>query len=77
MASDLFRRLGYPAGKVKLVLNRYQKRGKLGVDAIADALKAPVDATIGNDFPTVIDAIDSGELLADAAPRAHVTQVGS
>jgi pilus assembly protein CpaE len=70
----VFRRLGYGPGKVRLVVNRYQKHGKLGLDAIADALKAPVDATIANDFPTVMAAINGGKLLADAAPRAHVTR---
>lgn len=70
----VFRRLGYGPDKVKIVVNRYLKRNKLGLDTIADALGVPIDATIDNDFPTVHQAIEEGKLLVDTAPRAHVTR---
>lgn len=68
----VLRRLGYRADKVKLVLNRYHKRAKLDRDTIADTLGVAVDATIDNDFPTVLGAIDDGALLQEAAPRSDV-----
>lgn len=71
---QVFRRLGYDRDKVKLVVNRYHKRSKLGLDAMADALGTEVDITVGNDFPAVVGAINNGKLLADAAPRARVTR---
>jgi pilus assembly protein CpaE len=70
----LFRQLGYGPDKVKLTLNRYHKRGKLDLDSISDALGADVNGTVANDFPTVIGAINTGELLFKAAPRARVTR---
>jgi pilus assembly protein CpaE len=70
----LFRQLGYQRDKVKLVLNRYSKRGGLHPDAISDALGVSVDATVSNDFPTVIKAVNEGTLLFNAAPKAHVTR---
>jgi len=70
----VLRDLGYGRDKLKLVLNRHQKRGQLDVDAIADALGMPVDGMVSNDFPTVIKAVNEGTLLSEAAPRARVTK---
>jgi pilus assembly protein CpaE len=71
---ELFGRLGYDQQKVKLVLNRYQKASKITLEVIADTLKAPIAHTIANDFVSIIDAINRGVLLVDAAPRAKLTQ---
>ena len=71
---ELFGRLGYDQQKVKLILNRYQKASKITLEVIADTLKAPVAHTISNDFVSIIDAINRGVLLVEAAPRAKLTQ---
>ena len=71
---ELFGRLGYDQSKVKLILNRYQKSSKITLDVVADTLKVPVAHAIANDFVSVIDAINRGLLLKDAAPRARLTQ---
>lgn len=70
----VFRRLGYRADKLKLIINRYHKRDKLDLDTISDALGAAVDATVANDYPVVIRAINEGVLLVDSAPHATVTE---
>ncbi len=71
---DLFGRLGYDQQKVKLILNRYQKASKITLEVISDTLKVPVAHTIANDFVSIIDAINRGVLLVEAAPRAKLTQ---
>ena len=71
---ELFGRLGYDQQKVKLILNRYQKASKITLDVIGDTLKVPVAHTISNDFVSIIDAINRGVLLVEAAPRAKLTQ---
>ncbi|HVX98117.1 MAG TPA: AAA family ATPase [Polyangia bacterium] len=71
---ELFGRLGYDQTKVKLILNRYQKSSKITLKVVADTLKVPVSHAIANDFVSVIDAINRGLLLRDAAPRARLTQ---
>jgi len=71
---ELFGRLGYDQQKIKLILNRYQKASKITLDVVADTLKVPVAHTISNDFVSIIDAINRGVLLVDAAPRAKLTQ---
>lgn len=71
---EIFARLGYRSDKLKLVLNRYHRRDKLDIDTIGDALGAAVDATVSNDFQTVVKAVNEGVLLVRAAPRAKVTR---
>ena len=71
---ELFGRLGYDQQKVKVIVNRYQKASKISLEVIADTLKAPVAHTIANDFVSLIDAINRGVLLVDAAPRAKLTE---
>lgn len=71
---EIFGRLGYDPSKIKLVLNRYQKSSKITLEVVADTLKIPVAHTISNDFVSIIDAINRGVLLVDAAPRARLTQ---
>jgi pilus assembly protein CpaE len=71
---ELFGRLGYDHTKVKLILNRYQKSSKITLEVVAETLKVPVSHAISNDFVSVIDAINRGLLLREAAPRAKLTQ---
>jgi pilus assembly protein CpaE len=71
---EMFGRLGYDQNKVKLILNRYQKASRITLDVIADTLKVPVTHTLANDFVSLIDAINRGVLLVDAAPRSKLTQ---
>ncbi len=69
---QLFKRLGYADRKIKLLLNRYRRTNRLTVDAIADALGREVDATVANDYPSVIKAINQGELLVHLSSRSRV-----
>jgi pilus assembly protein CpaE len=71
---ELFTRLGYDEQKVKLILNRYHKASKITLEVIADTLKAQVAHAISNDFVSVIDAINRGLLLKDAAPRGKLAE---
>jgi pilus assembly protein CpaE len=70
----IFKRLGYPETKVRLVLNRMRSSSQLDPDAISDALGRRVHGTVVNDFPTVIKAINQGQLLVDAYPGARVAK---
>jgi pilus assembly protein CpaE len=70
---DLFRRLG-AEGKLKLVVNRFQTGREITPQVVADTVGVAVAATVANDYPTVIRAVDRGQLLLDEAPRAQVTR---
>jgi pilus assembly protein CpaE len=70
---EMFKRLNYEDSKVRVVLNRHQKGSRITLDVVRDTLHMPVAHTLGNDFASVIDAINRGLLLRDAAPRARLT----
>lgn len=71
--ADLFRRLG--AGpKLKLVVNRFRAGHEIGPEVVADTVGLPVAATVANDYPGVIRAVNRGQMLLDDAPRAPVTK---
>jgi pilus assembly protein CpaE len=44
------------------------------VEAVADTVGLPVAATVANDYPSVVKALNKGVLLAQQAPRAPVTR---
>jgi pilus assembly protein CpaE len=71
---DVFRRLGYPAEKVQVVLNRFQKGSTITADIVEETLQVPATARVANDFAAVSRAASSGALLADDAPRSAATR---
>ncbi|MFN3200739.1 MAG: CpaE family protein [Bradymonadia bacterium] len=71
-ALRVFKRLGYPRDRIKLVLNRYHKKAPIPVEAIENALARPIDAKVVNDFPLVEMAVNEGMLLSDLKPGARI-----
>lgn len=69
----LFKRLG-SEGKLKLVVNRYQKVNEINLGVISETVGLPVAATIANDYPAVIRAVNKGVLLRDDASRGPVAR---
>jgi pilus assembly protein CpaE len=70
---DVLRRLG-AAEKLKLVVNRFQKEAEITSQVVAETVGVPVAATIANDYPAVIRAVNRGLMLSEAAPRSQVTR---
>ncbi|MBU0550933.1 AAA family ATPase [Myxococcota bacterium] len=64
----LFRRLGYGPDRIKVVLNRYQKKADVTLEAVHNALGQPVDAVIRNDFRMMILALNHGVMVSDVKP---------
>ena len=60
----VFKSLGYPADKVELMVNRFEKRGDISVDEISRLLGVPTVRTVPNAFKEVNDAINEGVALA-------------
>ncbi len=71
---DVFRRLGYPAEKVQVVLNRFQKGATITAEIVEETLEIPPAARIANDYAAVSRASAAGALLADGAPRSAATR---
>ena len=57
---DIFRSLGYPAENTRLIVNRYDKGGKLRLQDLQAALGASVLHTIPNDYVAVTDSVNQG-----------------
>jgi pilus assembly protein CpaE len=57
---DIFRSLGYPAEQTRLIVNRYEKGGKLRLQDLQPALGAEVLHTIPNDYMAVTDSVNQG-----------------
>ncbi len=57
---DIFRSLGYPAERTRLIVNRYEKGGKLRLSDLEHALGAEVMHTMPNDYASATDSVNQG-----------------
>ena len=57
---DIFRSLGYPNERTRLIVNRYEKGGKLRLMDLEQALGAEVMHTVPNDYMSATDSVNQG-----------------
>ena len=57
---DIFRSLGYPMERTRLIVNRYEKGGKLRLADLEQALGADVVHTVPNDYLSATDSVNQG-----------------
>jgi pilus assembly protein CpaE len=57
---DIFRSLGYPVERTRLIVNRYTKGGKLRLADLEHALGAEVVHTVPNDYISATDSVNQG-----------------
>jgi pilus assembly protein CpaE len=69
-----FRDLGYAPDKVKLVVNRVSKKDRITASEIEKTLNYPITFAIPNNYPTVIDAINTGIPLVDHQTDSNVAK---
>ena len=74
MRIDILKRLGFSTDKLHLCLNRYDKRHKVTLQKIADALEIPPSFTVPNDYRTVSGASTRGCTLEDLDPEAKIAR---
>jgi len=60
---QFFRELGYGRDRIQLILNRYLKNGDLGVEDFAKIFLQPVYGTLGNDYRTLLEGINSAKTV--------------
>jgi pilus assembly protein CpaE len=70
-----YRALGYENGKVECIVNRFDRRGEIGLDQIAKLLGPVSLHTVPNSFKAVHDAINQGYPLAELARSNAVTKI--
>ena len=71
----LLRSLGYGREKLRVVVNRYEKGGDIGLDDVEGALGLPVEVHIPNSFQAVAYSVNHGVPLLKSAPRDAVAKV--
>ncbi len=74
MRIDILKRLGFPGDKIHLLINRYDRRSKVTLERISDALGIPPSFTVPNDFRSVSSALVRGLTLEEVSPDAKVTR---
>jgi pilus assembly protein CpaE len=61
---SIFERMGYKKDKIKLLINRYQKSLEIRSKDIEETLNFPVSWFFPNDWPTIMNAVNSGVPLS-------------
>jgi pilus assembly protein CpaE len=71
---DIFRSLGYAADRTRLIVNRYEKGGKLRLADLEQALGAEVLHTVPNDYLSATDSVNQGVPLLRLARSSPVAR---
>jgi pilus assembly protein CpaE len=64
---DIFRELGYPPGKVRLIVNQFDKHAQISLETLEETLDAKVAHQLPSDEKHVHHAINQGVPLFDVA----------
>ena len=57
---EVFRSLEYPAQKIKIVVNRHEKRGDIGIGQVERTLGAPVTRAVPNHYGGAAASVNQG-----------------
>ena len=68
-ALELFRRLGYPAGRISVLMNQYEGQDKDFLDAVQSAYGRPINWMIPP-IKELPDCLNSGQLLRTFSPNS-------
>lgn len=71
---DTFRTLGYPAENTRVIVNRYEKGGKLSLGDLEQALGIAATHTIANDYASVTDSVNQGIPVLQLARNSAVAR---
>ncbi|CAN7664793.1 AAA family ATPase [Pseudoduganella sp. LjRoot289] len=71
---DIFRSLGYPGERVRLIVNRYERGGKLRLADLEQALGAEVMHTVPNDYLSATDSVNQGVPLLQLSRSSAVAR---
>ena len=71
---EIFRTLGYTTDKTRLIVNRYEKGGKLRLQDLQSALGAELLQTIPNDYAAVTDSVNQGVPVLRLSRTAPVSR---
>lgn len=70
----LFDQLGYTQEKVKIIVNRHQKRSKVTAEDLEETAETKIFWSIPNDYKPLIASIDSGVPAIIQSPKSKVSR---
>lgn len=73
-ALEVFRDLGYVRDKIRVIINRASKKDPIRTDQIEKTLDYPVSWVLPNNYPAVIEAINSGIPLVNHKGDSNVAK---
>jgi pilus assembly protein CpaE len=73
-ALDSFERLGIPAHKVRLIVNRHVSSKLMSLESVEKTLGTKIFSLLPNDYPTAIAALNQGVPILDIDPRSKLTK---
>ncbi|MCO6434450.1 MAG: AAA family ATPase [Nitrosomonas nitrosa] len=71
---DTFYSLGYPANKIRLILNRFGKKDDITVTDVTNTLNLNVFKTVPNDYSVVAESVNQGIPVIKLARRSIVAK---
>lgn len=71
---NTFHALGYVNDKIRLIVNRYEKKNDITLGDITDTLKLAVFKTVPNDYDVVAESVNQGIPATRLAPRSVVAR---
>ena len=71
---DAFQSLGYNKDKLRLIVNRYDKKSQITLDDIQNTLKCQVFKSIPNNFSVVDESVNHGVPVFRLAPRSPIAR---
>jgi pilus assembly protein CpaE len=72
---DTFRSLGYGKEKLRLIINRYDKKSEITLQDIQDTLRIPVFKLIPNNYAVVQESLNHGVPVIKSARRSSVSKI--
>ena len=70
MQLELLERLGHSDGRIRVVINRTDRKASVSARDAKEFLERPVDASLPNDYRRASACVNEGRTLDDMAPRS-------
>jgi len=69
---NYFEKIGLGRDRLKIIANRYLKKGEISVEDAVKALNYPIFWTLPNDYNTAISCLNKGIPLSDGVPKSQL-----
>lgn len=71
---EVFRSLGYPQEKIKVLVNRHQKKAQIGLQHLETACGAPVWRLVPNHYETAAASVNQGVPILKLAKKSPIAR---